>query len=69
MSIFFFCSEFGNAFYVKVRLTEHQRIHTGERPFECQECGKAFCRKAHLTEHQKMHIGRHLPYAVEKVSL
>ena len=39
MSIFFFCSEFGNAFYVKVRLTEHQRIHTGD-PLNAKNVGK-----------------------------
>ncbi|NXR70345.1 ZN574 protein, partial [Rhadina sibilatrix] len=49
------CQECGKSFAIAVRLAEHRRIHTGERPYGCQECGKAYRSFSNLWKHRKMH--------------
>ncbi|KAB1273235.1 Zinc finger protein 304 [Camelus dromedarius] len=38
----------------KDTLVQHQRFHTGERPYECSE---SYSRSSHLVRHQKVHVG------------
>lgn len=47
------CSVCDKAFWRPLRLVEHLRLHSGERPFECHVCGNMFRRQNSMKVHVK----------------
>ncbi|GAA5933068.1 hypothetical protein JCM3775_005304 [Rhodotorula graminis] len=45
----------GRSYVRPVRLEEHERSHTGERPFACPDCDATFARDSHLKAHVRTH--------------
>ncbi|GMT15931.1 hypothetical protein PFISCL1PPCAC_7228 [Pristionchus fissidentatus] len=46
------CAYCSKSFSKSYRLRDHERIHTGERPFKCDLCFKTFAQKSNLVTHR-----------------
>uniref|UniRef100_A0A4W5MDL4 C2H2-type domain-containing protein n=1 Tax=Hucho hucho TaxID=62062 RepID=A0A4W5MDL4_9TELE len=49
------CSQCGRCFIYPSQLAQHQRIHTGDRPYKCTQCGKTFSNSTGLSKHHQKH--------------
>ena len=49
------CSHCGARMSDASNLRAHERIHSGERPFQCPKCAKPFARSSDLRQHLLVH--------------
>jgi uncharacterized Zn-finger protein len=57
------CEMFSKYFPEKMKLINHQWVHTSEHTFECEICNKLFSHKGGLNKHLHLHTGdKHYKY-------
>jgi len=44
------------SYNAKMYLVQHERLHTGERPFSCKHCGKGFSRILDMKKHSLLKV-------------
>lgn len=49
------CGDCSQVFKFQSQFVIHQRVHTGERPYQCPKCDKAFSKNSNLNLHLKTH--------------
>jgi KRAB domain-containing zinc finger protein len=58
------CIICGKKFQKRNALLIHERVHTGDKPYECKICKKTFSQSIHLATHKRIHTGEK-PYECE----
>ena len=54
----FFSSYCPKRFTQKSHVDQHERIHTGSKPFACQFCGRQFRQRSQQLGHEATHLHR-----------